>query len=143
MRQTERPPRPPRRSVEGAAVSRRTHGERGDSLVEIAIASALMGIAFVAIVSGLSALSVGAARHNEAVLLESALSQAKQSVATQTFSPVPLATCGPTYVLPSVSGVTFQQCITLPASPLTLQQVTITATGPTTMRSAVIFKGPR
>lgn len=132
-------------SEPGRRAFRRAKGERGDSLAEVVVAVTLLGTAFVAILYGLSTVSITATRHNEVVLLESALSQAKQAIATQAFVSVPGATCTAVYSLPTVTGVTLQQCVT-PVSgpePLQLQEVKIHATGATTTRVAVVFKGQR
>lgn len=122
---------------------RRACATRGDSLVEVVVATLLIGTAFVAIVQALSSLTTSAVRHNETVLLESALTQAKQSLASQTFSPIPAATCAPVYALPAVGGVTFEQCVTPRADPLPLQEIAIRARGPTSARSGIFYKGAR
>ncbi len=132
-------------AVEGRSPRSFVRGERGDSLVEVLVATSIAGIALVGILAGLSTVTITAAAHNEGVLLESALSQAKQSLATQPYTSVPLPTCAPVYSLPTVSGVTFQECVTPITSPtpLPLQQVTITATGSRSTRSTTLFKSDR
>lgn len=125
------PPRTP-------AAAGRPRGQRGDSLVEVVVALTIVGLAFVAILSGLATLSLSAQRHNQGVLLEAALTQAKQHLATQTFS----TASPPSYSMPTPTpGVTFIPVVTA-VSP-SLHEVKIQATNGTDIRIAIVYKGAR
>lgn len=114
------------------------NGEQADTLVEVVVALTIVGIAFVAILSGLSSLTLSAQRHNQGVLLETAITQAKQHLATQTFSP----STPPTYTMPSPTpGVTYIPVVTV-ITP-SLHEVKIQATNGTDTRAAIVYKGAR
>lgn len=117
----------------------RSDGEHGESLIEILIAIALLGLLFTAVVGGFANIAVAARLHNQEILLEAALSQAKQSVANATYDPAG------NYPLPasSPSALTFTKIVSPVPGTTTLQEITIFAQFAGSTRSAKVYKGPR
>ncbi len=123
-------------------VLQHAQSDSGESLVEVLLAVSLSAIAMATILGGLSGVTIAAQRHNDDVILESAISQAKQTLANAAFNGA--ATIGTTYAMPAVSGVTLTA--TVSALPFTgVQEVTIGAASATTSsaRTTVVYKGNR
>jgi ABC-type Fe3+-siderophore transport system permease subunit len=103
-------------------IARALAGERGDSVVEVVLSITLTGIAFGAIFSALSGVTLAARSHTQNVQLEAALSQAKQSLENATYNAsgytaptIPDVTV--TYSAPSaVSGAPNLQSVTVQVS---------------------------
>ena len=76
----------------------------GDTMLEVLIATTLVGIAFAAIFGGLSTASLAAKQQSDSVQIEAALSEAKQKLELATFDPtgaypgviLPTPSCGTT-----------------------------------------------
>ena len=118
-------------------------GERGDTMLEVLIATTLVGIAFAAIFGGLSTASLAAKQQSESVQLEAVLSQARQILEVEPFDAtgayasvtLPAPPCGAA-VSKVVSQVT-------PVPTTQLQRITLQATCGSQTRVAETLKGKR
>jgi hypothetical protein len=104
------------------SIARILGDERGDSVVEVVLSITLTGIAFGAIFSALSGVTLAARSHTQNVQLEAALTQAKQALENTAYNvsgyaapTIPDVTV--TYSAPSaVSGAPSLQSITVQVS---------------------------
>ena len=118
-------------------IARTLAGERGDSVVEVILSITLTGIAFGAIFSALSGVTLAARGHTQNVQLEAALSQAKQSLENATYS-------ASGYTAPTIPSVmvTYSAPAAVSGAP-TLQSITVQVSIGGTTRTTVVQKTVR
>jgi len=111
--------------------------ERGDGVVEVVLSITLTGIAFGAIFSALSGVTLAARSHTQNVQLEAALTQAKQSLENATYN-------ASGYTAPTIPGVavTYSAPSTVSGAP-TLQSVTVQVSVGGSTRTTVVQKTVR
>jgi ABC-type Fe3+-siderophore transport system permease subunit len=115
-------------------IARALGEERGDSVVEVVLSITLTGIAFGAIFSALSGVTLAARSHTQNVQLEAALTQAKQSLENATYNASGYA--APT--IPDVT-VTYSAPSAVTGAP-TLQSVIVQVSAGGVARSTIVHK---
>jgi type II secretory pathway pseudopilin PulG len=118
-------------------IARRIGEERGDSMVEVVLSVALTGIAFGAIFSALSGVTLAAQGHNQNVQLESALTQAKQALENAKYN-------ASGYTPPAIQGVTvtYSAPASVAGAP-SLQSITVQVSVGSNTRTTVVQKANR